>query len=427
MKFIKDFFNKYFKTVSVFVFAVSLAFVLGLAVGGSKASAGKLPSVALMGFSTTPPENVDFSPVWKAWHVIEEKFVPTPPANSTSTKEDLSVTDQEKVWGMISGLAASLKDPYTVFLPPEENEIFQEDISGSFEGVGMEIAIRDGILTVVAPLKDTPAFRAGMKAKDRIIEIDGKSTEGMSLQSAVKLIRGPKGTKVTLTVLREGESEPLKISIIRDKIDIPTIKTTKRKDGIFVIELYSFTEKSPELFREALQEFIDSGYDKLILDLRGNPGGYLSSAVDMASWFLPEGSTVVTEDYGENKKKTVHRSRGYNIFNDKLKFVILIDKGSASASEILAGSLRDYKKATLVGTNSFGKGSVQELVPITKDTSLKVTVARWILPNGEYIGGEGITPDIEVELSEKDKERLRNKEEGFDPILTKAVEFLQNK
>jgi len=358
------------------------------------------------------PEGVDFSPVWKAWHVIDAKFVPTEPATSSAT------STEKRVWGMIQGLAASLGDPYTFFLPPAENEQFNDDMSGRFEGVGMEIAVRNEVLTIVTPLKGTPAERAGLKSGDRILEIDGKSTRGIDVSAAVQKIRGPKGTQVTLLILRSGWSEPREFKVTRDVINVPVIVTHARPDGVFVIEIRSFTANSTYLFRNALREFIESGNTRLILDLRGNPGGYLEAAVDMASWFLPSGRVVVTEDYGGNSPNIVHRSSGYDIFNENLKMVILVDKGSASASEILAEALRYYGDARLIGTATFGKGSVQELVEITPETSLKITVARWLGPSGKPIPHEGIEPDIVVERTDEDIEK------GRDPQLDKAVEIL---
>jgi len=313
-------------------------------------------------------------------------------------------------------------------LPPQENKIFNEDISGEFEGVGMEIAIKDGVLTVVSPLKGTPAFKAGIKAGDKIIEIDGVGTEGIDIRDAVNKIRGPKGTQVEFTILREGEAEPLKIKVTRDKIKIPTIEVSEPADDVFMIELMSFTAESPKLFADALAQFINSKKKKLIIDLRGNPGGYLDAAVDIASWFLPKGATVVTEDFGNKRPEIKHVSKGFNIFDDA-KLVILVDKGSASAAEILAGALRAHGKAVIIGTNSFGKGSVQELVPITKDTSLKVTVARFILPDGSWIMGEGLKPDIEVKFPKKEEylcDPQKKKEvENTDFILRRALEYLK--
>jgi carboxyl-terminal processing protease len=405
----------------------------GWLAGASGVLVDRVPALAAVTISSEQPAGADFSPVWKAWHIIDQKFVDAYATTTATSTEGTTEDDkkQERVWGMIKGLAASLDDPYTVFLPPRESEIFHDDISGSFEGVGMEIAIRDSILTVVSPLKGTPAFRAGVKSGDMIRKIDDTRTDDMGIDDAVGLIRGPRGTTVILTILREGESEPLEISIVRDVIEIPTIDTIKRDDGIYIVELSNFSARSPDLFRQALREFVATDYQKLIIDLRGNPGGYLDAAVDMASWFLPKGKIVVTEDFGGKSKNREHRSRGYDIFNENLELVFLIDRGSASASEILAGSLKEHGVATLVGTRSFGKGSVQELVDITSDTSLKITVARWLLAGDVFITKDGIEPNILVDiekLEEEAKEAGQTDQEiaERDYILEAAIEFLHN-
>lgn len=390
---------------------ISVAFFSGVYIGVE--NSGQLSNVSLFSEnSSEAPEGVNVSPLWKAWSVLNARYVPTAEADS--------VTEQDKLWGAIEGLAASFGDPYTVFFPPADSELFAEDISGNFEGVGMEIGIRNGIITIIAPLEGTPAKRAGVLSGDKIVKIDGKSTDRMTVDAAVKLIRGERGTTVELTVVREGESELLDIPIVREVIEIPTINTELRSDGIFVIELYNFSAIAPNLFRGALREFIESGGDKLIVDLRGNPGGFLEASVDVASWFLPTGKIIVTEDFGDSDKPRIHRSKGYNIFNDNLKLVILINQGSASASEIVAGALSEHGIATLVGDNTFGKGSVQELVKITSDTSLKVTIARWLTPDGNSISDGGLTPDVKVEITAEDIQ------DSKDPQLEKAVTLLLN-
>ncbi len=372
--------------------------------------------------------NVDFAPFWKAWQTINEKYVPT---NSTTTT---NVDDQARVWGAISGMVDSLGDPYTTFFPPVENKNFNEEISGNFEGVGMEVGIRDNVLTVISPLKGSPAQKAGVKAGDKVVQVDKTPTAKLSTEDSIKLIRGPKGTTVKLLIVRDGVADPFEISIVRDVIDLPTIDTEtkgalssnsgasgKSPDNtgdVYVIHLYSFNAISPDLFRNSLRSFVESGKSKLIIDLRGNPGGYLEAAIDMASWFLPAGKTVVSEDFRNNTDNTVYRSKGYNIFSDQLKLVVLIDGGSASASEILAGALHDNGVATLVGEQSFGKGSVQELVSITDNTSLKVTIAKWLTPNGISISHQGLTPDVVVKLDEA--KFLK----GEDTQMEKAVEIL---
>lgn len=389
-----------------------LAFAGGFAYGGHRA-------VLSGAVEADMPANVDFSPVWKAWHAIDEKFVPAAVSSTTPIATTTAQAEQDRVWGMISGLAASLNDPYTYFLPPVENKQFGDDMSGQFEGVGMEIAVKSEVLTVVTPLKGTPAEKAGIKSGDHILKIDGVSTQGLEVDAAIKKIRGRKGTQVTLTMLRQGWVEAREIKVTRDVISVPTVTTTAREDGIFVIALYNFTANSPDLFRSALREFVQSGDTKLILDLRGNPGGYLDAAVDMASWFLPAGKVVVTEDYAGHESNIVHRSSGYDIFNENLKMVVLVNQGSASASEILADALRHYKVAKIVGTNTFGKGVVQELVSVTPETSLKITVARWLGPDGTQIPLTGLIPDVMATTSD---EAIKADK---DPQMDKAVEILK--
>ncbi len=409
------------RAVPVNLVAIGALFLTLLAFGGGFFSATHIYPASAQILLDSPPAGVDFSSVWKAWSAIDEKFVPAAVSTSTPVATTTEALNQERVWGMIGGLAASLNDPYTFFLPPVENEQFVSAMSGSFEGVGMEVAVRDKVLTVVSPLKGTPADRAGIKAQDKILKIDSVVTSGMDVGAAVRKIRGPKGTEVLFLIVRASWSEPREIKVVRDVIDVPSVITTMRPDGIFVIQLAAFTSNSPDLFRAALREFIQSDTTKLILDLRGNSGGYLEAAVDVASWFLPTGKIVVSEDYAGHASNVVHRSLGYDIFNENLKMVILIDGGSASASEILAAALRHHGVAMLVGTNTFGKGSVQELVEITPKTALKLTVARWLGPDGIQIPHDGIVPDVKVEVSDEDIKA------GKDLQLEKAVNMLIGK
>ncbi len=376
----------------------------------TNASGAKVPCVPdRSSLASTTDNSADFSQFWKAWNIINEKYVPTKHA---------AVSNQEKVWGAISGLANSLKDPYTYFLPPQEKTLFEQDVSGSFGGVGMQIGMKDGIITVIAPLKGSPAQRAGILKGDKVFRIDGATTTEMTVDKALYLIRGEVGKAVKLTILREGEKEPIEITVIREVIQVPTIDTEKKGD-VFVIRLYGFPGTGAELFKNALKEFVSSGSNKLLLDLRGNPGGYLEVSVDMASWFLPEGKVIVREEE-KNGGGDVYRSKGYNVFGPDFHFVILVDGGSASAAEIMAGALEQHGVATLVGTKTFGKGSVQELVPITPDTALKITIARWITPNGSSLSDGGIEPNIKVEIT---KEQV---EKGEDPQQDKAIEMLRS-
>jgi carboxyl-terminal processing protease len=395
----------------VLLLLVGLAFFAGLYIGGSKETNAETISY-WQDLYEMQPSGVDFSPFFKAWNLLEERFVS---ASATTTEQ----TDaDEHLWGAISGLAKSYGDPYTVFLPPEDKEIFEDDISGSFGGVGMEIGIQDDVLTVVAPLKDSPAEKAGLLPGDKIIRIDDKSAESITVEEGVRSIRGEIGTEVVLTISRKGIDKFFDVSIIRDTIRIPTIESELRADGIFSIELYNFGATSPNEFRSALRDFLLSGSNKLLLDLRGNPGGYLEASVDIASWFLPTGKLVVQEHFGEGKSPRFYRSKGYAVFDPHSRMAILVNQGSASASEILAGALQDHKVAKIIGEKTFGKGSVQELINVTSDTSLKITIAKWLTANGHSISDGGLTPDIEVEMTADDYENNR------DPQKVRAIDYL---
>jgi len=394
------------KQNKITILVAVIFFLIGSFLGSYNSN--KIENLSVLS-DTTASKEANLEPFWKVWNAINEKY------------PDASKVDSEKrVLGAIAGLVDSLEDPYSVFFDPEETKSFEDDIAGNFTGVGMEVDMKDKILTVISPLKDTPASKAGIKAGDKILKIDDTITSDITIDKAIKLIRGEKGTSVTLTVYREGENEPLKFKVIRDTINMPTLDTEILKDGVFVIKLYSFSENSADLFRDAIKKFYKSKSDKLVLDLRGNPGGYLDAAVDISSWFLANGKPVVIEDSGNGKKQQIYRSAGYDIFNDKLKFVILIDGGSASASEIVAGAMQDYDKAILVGEQSYGKGSVQEVVEVTPKTILKITVAKWLTPKGTSISLKGLTPDYKIEMTKKDADEKK------DPQMDKAVELLNN-
>lgn len=390
--------NARFTAAGVLV-AVALAFGAGLYAGhvGGPAVAAQSGTAA-----------ADLAQFWRVWELLDEHFIET----ASSTRP----TDQEKIFGAIKGLTESYGDPYTVFFPPEDAKEFNEEISGSFSGVGMELGIREGALTVVAPIKGTPADRAGVLSGDAVLSINGVPAADMAVEEAVKRIRGEKGTTVTIVFGRgQGTYER---TITRDTISIPIV-TTRAEGGVFIIEMYSFSANSPALFRSALREFVLSGKRELILDLRGNPGGYLEASVSMASYFLPVGEVVVTEEYQGNRSNIVHRSQGYNVFAGRtLKMAVLINGGSASASEILAGALQQHGVAALVGERTFGKGSVQQLIEIGNGSELKVTVAEWLTPNGTSISDGGLTPDIEVARTPEDRAQNR------DPQLEAAKRWL---
>jgi len=350
-------------------------------------------------------EGTDFTPFFEAWHEIETKFY------------NFSEKDKEKMlYGAIQGLVDSLDDPYSDFLSPEETSQFKEELTGSYEGIGAEIGIRDNVLTIISPIKGTPAEAAGLLPGDKILEVNGESTKKMSLTQAVMKIRGRRGTVVNLKIKRGDQIFTKKIT--RAKIDIPTLNFSILKNDIAYVQLYNFYEDAPSEFEKVYQKILNKNIKKIILDLRNNPGGYLSSAVNIGNFFIEKGRVIVKEDLGKGKIKEI-KSEGPGILSS-LKIVILINKGSASASEILAGALKEnYPSNTkLIGERSFGKGTVQEFVPLKGGSSLKLTVAHWLLPSGKCIEGNGISPDIEV------LEKKEDIEKGKDLQLERAIEEL---
>jgi carboxyl-terminal processing protease len=395
-----------------YALVAALAFGAGLFLGGNgTTSAAVVSHLPFVGdnLDATPDSSVDLSDFWKAWNALNSQYVNTHASTTAPTAK-------EKLFGAIQGLAASYGDPYTVFFPPEEAKAFADNISGSFGGVGLQLDIKNGHLVVLAPLKGTPGDMAGVKPGDQIVAIDGKTTDGMPIEEAVASIRGPVGTVVTLTLVREGKS--MEVKITRAKIEVPeTEDGLDEKSGVYHITLYEFTANSAELFDRALKNFTASKSDKLVLDLRGNPGGYLDAAVSIASDFLPKGTPIVTEDFDGKQESVTHTSAGYDKVPRTTKIVVLVDAGSASASEILAGALQDNHAATVIGTRSFGKGSVQTLLDLGKG-SLKITVARWVTPAGHWIMDQGITPDI---MASSTPGATRG---GEDPQMDRAIQFL---
>ncbi len=410
LSFIKQKSTKVLSQTAIYVIIALVSFVGGAVLVQGSSTGSITAHVPFIGqaLSATPDSSASLGDFWKVWNTLQSKFVET---HASSSIPDT----QKKLYGAIEGLTASYGDPYTVFMPPSDAKVFQQDIAGSFDGVGMEIGVKNNTLTVISPLKGNPAARAGILSGDKIIGIDKKSTDGMSADAAVKLIRGQQGTTVALTILRKGKI--LTIKVVRNTIQIPEIDNgLNTKTGVYHIALYTFSANSATLFDKAFTAFKKTGSKKLVIDLRGNPGGYLSAAVDIASHFLPKGDTVVTEDYKGKRTNITHRSIGYNDVPKGTKIVVLINQGSASAAEILSGALQDYKKATLIGTRSFGKGSVQEMIDVDGG-SLKVTVARWLTPSGRSISDGGLTPDIKVTRTRA--EYLK----GEDPQMARATQF----
>ncbi len=348
------------------------------------------------------PEDVDFSLLWETYYNLEKNFLGF---------ED--VPKDAFVYGAVKGMVEALEDPYTVFLDPEKSESFLENIAGNFEGVGMEIGIREDELRVISPIKGTPAEEAGMRPGDVIIAVDGVSTKNMSLGEAVNEIRGPKGTSVVLSILRQGQD--LDITIVRDVISIPSFSWDLIENDVAHVRLHHFHEGMTNEFSELVNSLIGSPAKGIILDLRNNPGGSLAVVRSITGWFLERDSVVVTSY--EKGVKLEHKAKGNPVLAH-YPMVVIINEGSASASEIMASALRDNRDVVIVGQTSFGKGSIQSLVRLVRGSLLKITVSEWFTPKGDAINEQGVVPDIEVEMTPEDFEN------EIDPQLEKAIEVL---
>ena len=350
--------------------------------------------------------DVDFDQFWEVWDTLKEQYV-----------DQEKVTDKKIFYGALKGMVASLEDPYTVFMDPKVAKDFSDDLAGTFEGIGAEIGIKNNILTIIAPLPDMPAEKAGLMAGDLVLKIDGKSTVGIYIDEAVRQIRGEKGTDVTLSIAREGLDEMIDIVVTRGAIIVKSVYTKLRDDNIFVIEISNFNNDTEELFNKAVREIIELNPDGIILDLRNNPGGYLETAIEVASEWVEDG-IVVTEKYSE-ERKTEHLARGRARLKG-YKTEVLVNEGSASASEIVSGALKDYNLAVIAGEKTFGKGSVQTLTDFSDGSSIKITVAKWLTPSGRSINEDGVEPHIIVDYS------LENYNNNEDPQMDKALDILEN-
>lgn len=395
---------------------LGLAFLLLVFGAGYKLGERRAPQLSLPEASAPSSfSNVDFSLFWDVWGRLEKSYI-----------DKKALKPQEMVWGAISGMVASLNDPYTVFLNPSQQKETKEDLSGSFEGIGAQLGIKENRIVVVAPLKDTPAEKAGLKPSDWIVKVDGKETSNWTLPQAVSKIRGQKGTKVKLTILHENETKPAEMEIVRNTILVKSVEwktqqcnnATRQQCAVAYLKLSQFGDQTQSEWDKAVGE-ISTSYQKnevraMVLDLRNNPGGYLSGAVYIAGEFLASGTLVVQQEEAGGSRKPYNVER--NGLLQKIPLAVLVNKGSASASEIVAGALRDYGRAKLIGETSFGKGSVQDAQDLPSGAGLHVTIAKWLLPKGDWINGTGIKPDFEV--------KLESNEATQDAQLQKALEIL---
>jgi len=348
-------------------------------------------------------EDVDFNLFWDVWEIINDNYVKQP------------VNQAQLLYGAMAGSIASLGDPHSVFFDPQTTQEFNEELGGMFEGIGAEIAIKNDRLTIVAPLPGSPAEKAGLKAGDKVYAIDELDTTNISLDYAVSKIRGPKGTEVILTISHDGLSDLEEVKIIRNTIKIQSISWTELDNNIIRFEVRYFNEDTLDDFNQAVLDIAAKNPRGIILDLRNNPGGLLDTAIEVASEWVESGP-VVFERLSDGQIKT-HKARGRARLKD-FKTIVLINEGSASGSEIVAGALKDLGLAQLIGETTFGKGTVQSLFPLDDGSSIKITIAEWLTPNENIIEGDGIEPDIKIELTEED---FNN---DNDPQLDKAIEIL---
>lgn len=383
-----------------------LLFILA-ALGGGIVLGKQVFSSSSVIAKTTSDSGLNFSLFDQVYQSIKQKYVDQPKSN----------TGLE--YGAIKGLVAGLGDPNSNFMDPDETKAFQENLDGKFSGIGVELAVKDKALTIVAPLPSSPGDKAGLKAGDIILAIDGVNTSTLTLDAAVQKIRGPEGSEVALLVARKGEFDGKSFKVKREQIDVKSVTNSVREDGIGIIDIARFGEDTASLVGKAAAEFTSKHVKGIVLDLRGNPGGFLEASVDVAGNFLAKDQVIVSEEFGDGSKQE-YRSSGTATLKD-IPLVVLVDEGSASAAEILAGALRDYGRAKLVGTKTFGKGSVQELQSLSQGTSLRLTVAKWVMPKGGKIDHVGIEPDVKVEITQADLDAHK------EPQLDKALELVKQK
>ncbi|MBI5221189.1 MAG: S41 family peptidase [Candidatus Magasanikbacteria bacterium] len=345
-------------------------------------------------------KQVDFQQFWQVWDKVKRKYAKQP------------VKDSDLFYGAMQGMVAGLGDPYTVYFPPKEAEDFNKSLDGKFSGIGAEIGVKNNQLLVIAPLPGTPAEKAGLLPGDKIYAIDKVVSISMDSNTAVEKIRGQEGTNVTLTIMRAGFSKPKDFVITRAQINVPSVMFLVKNKNVAYIRIMQFNQNTVPEFDKAIKQIQDKKLSKLIIDLRNDPGGYLDAAVSVASEWIPEGK-IVSEKFS-NGDNNDHNTIGEHRLQD-IKTVVLVNSGSASASEILAGALQDTKKATIVGEKSFGKGSVQDYETLSDGSALKVTVAEWYTPNGKNINQQGIEPEVTV------KEEWAKEKVGEDVMLQKAL------
>lgn len=399
------------KAIKIIIISIIiiLSFFVGLIIGASNEkqinTIGGSSKILNKNSQPNTIKNINFKLFWEVWELIKEKYV------------DPEITDSNMFYGAQAGLVASLGDPYSMFLEPTIAKDFSDELQGKFEGIGAELSIKNDKLVIVAPLPNSPALKSGLRAGDHIVAINDIDSSLVSLNGAVNMIRGDKGTKVKLTVIHKGETEEKEYEITRDEIIYESVKWEIKNNNIGYIKITHFNQDTEELFEKAVNDLLNKKINSIIIDLRNNPGGYLTSAIKISSYWIDDG-VIVKEVFRDKEQTKNYSSNSVSKLKGK-KTVILINGGSASASEIVAGALQDYKLATLVGEQTFGKGSVQDLTELSDGSSVKLTIAKWFTPLDRSIDEEGIVPDIIIELTGDDYNKDR------DPQLDKALELLK--
>ena len=398
----------------ILIFIISFSFSSGYVFGnaGYSASIKQFPKVTINRETPKDKGILDFNLFWKIWDTLNAKYY-----------DRGKLIPSEMVYGAIRGMVASVGDPYTVFLPPEENKIVQEDLQGNFEGAGIQIGFKGNQLVVIAPIQSSPAEKAGVKAGDFIIGIKDESknleigTVGITLPEAVQAIRGPAGSKVTLFLTRDGKDEPIETEITRASIDVPSVTIDFLGEGekIAHIKILKFATETLDEWDNSVTEVLKKPEIKaVVIDVRNNPGGFMQGAVDLASDFLDQSEVVVIEEDGSGTKEEFRVEKLGRLRN--YKSIVLINQGSASASEIFAGALRDDKKIKLVGETSFGKGTIQEPQQINGGLGLHITISKWLTPSGFWVNDGGLKPDIEVK-DNPDTEEDEQLQKAIDEVL----------
>jgi carboxyl-terminal processing protease len=396
------------------IVAVGVGFGGGLWYERTHSIANQDPIVKRIINGDTPSSvSVDFGLFWQVWTKLHDRYV-----------DKTKLETQKLLYGAISGMVNAAGDPYTTFFEPVAAQKFEEEVSGAFSGVGMEIAKRDNAITVVAPIKNSPAMKAGILAGDIVTKVDGKSTETWSTEEAVSHIRGKQGTTVTISIYRKGVDHELSFTLTRDTIRIPAVELAMLEGGIGYLQIFSFNGNVDAEFERAAKELVAQKTKGVIIDVRNNPGGLLDAAVNIAGWFLPAQSVVVQERFGTGVSDQLRAHGNARLSN--IPVVVIMNKGSASASEILAGALHDVRGIPLVGEKSFGKGSVQQLETFYNGSTLKVTIAKWFTPNGVSISDTGITPSVEVPSpTASESAQWQFGTPGKDKQLDRALEIIR--